>query len=120
LTTVLVTGGAGFIGSHISDFLLNKGFNITILDNFITGKEINLPSNIKLIRGDITNPADVKKAIFDANIVCHTAAQASVSISMNKVLFDAQTNVLGTLELLKQAHAKEINHFLFTSTGGAI
>ncbi|MHA2363123.1 MAG: NAD-dependent epimerase/dehydratase family protein [Candidatus Hodarchaeales archaeon] len=120
MTTVLVTGGAGFIGSHIVDLLLEEDFEIIVLDNLSTGKESNLPSTIKFEKGDITSSKDVSKALMDVEIICHFAAQASVAISMKQVIFDANVNVLGTLQLLKQAWSKEIDQFIYSSTGGAI
>ena len=120
MTNVLVTGGAGFIGSNLVDMLLEKGFNVSVLDNFSSGKKENVPPRINLIKGDICDKDIVKKALKDVQVVYHFAAQASVSVSMKEPLLDANVNTIGTLNLLNQAFTSEIDQFIFSSTGGAI
>ena len=80
MTKVLVTGGAGFIGSNLVDMLLEKDFEVSVLDNMSSGKITNLPKNIDLIKGDICDKQTVKTVLKDVEVVFHLAAQASVSI----------------------------------------
>ena len=120
MTNVLVTGGAGFIGSNLVDSLLENGFEVKVLDNLSSGKIENLPENIGLIKGDIRDIGTVKNALKDVEIVYHLAAQASVSVSMKEPILDASVNAIGTLNLLDQSFKAEIDNFVFSSTGGAI
>jgi len=120
MTVALVTGGAGFIGSNLVDLLVEEDYSVHVLDNLMTGKEKNVPTEVKFIKGDIRNPDDVQKAIKDVEIIFHFAAQASVSVSMKDPLLDANVNTVGTLNLLKQAKESEVDQFVFSSTGGAI
>lgn len=122
---ILVTGGAGFIGSHIVDDLVRSGYDVAVLDNFSTGKKENLIESldkIKVFEVDITD----RKAVFEVfeawkpSIVSHQAAQASVKISMERPDLDAMTNVVGGLNVLDASVATGVSHFIFASTGGAI
>ena len=120
MTKALVTGGAGFIGSNLVDSLLENNFEVRVLDNLSSGKVKNLPENIELIKGDIRNEEIVKNALKGIDVVYHLAAQASVSVSMKEPILDASVNTVGTLNILNQAFNSEIDHFVFSSTGGAI
>ncbi|MBI4972862.1 MAG: GDP-mannose 4,6-dehydratase [Candidatus Omnitrophica bacterium] len=114
---VLVTGGAGFIGSHVAEFYANKGHDVVVLDNLsrseLLGKEIkNLKynwdylskfKNISLIKGDIRNYADLEKAAKDANIIIHTAAQTAVTSSVSNPAVDFEVNARGTFNVLEAA-----------------
>ncbi len=120
MTKVLVTGGAGFIGSNLVDSLLEKGFEVSVLDNLSSGKISNLPPGIDIIKGDIRNEEVVKNSLKDVQVLYHLAAQASVAVSMKEPILDATVNTIGTLNLLKYAFDSEIDHFIFSSTGGAI
>lgn len=120
MSNVLVTGGAGFIGSHVVDAFIQKGFSVRVLDNLSTGRRTNLHPKAEFLLGDITNPSDVTRATQGIDLVCHLAAQASVVKSMEDPVFDATTNTIGTLELLRQSLANGVKQFIFTSTGGAI
>lgn len=120
MTKVLVTGGAGFIGSNLVDSLLEQDFEISVLDNFSSGKLSNLPLDVDIIKGDIRDEEVVKKSLKDVQILYHLAAQASVAVSMKEPILDATINTIGTLNLLKHAFDSEIDHFIFSSTGGAI
>ncbi|MFH0949089.1 MAG: SDR family NAD(P)-dependent oxidoreductase [Candidatus Aenigmatarchaeota archaeon] len=109
---ILVTGGAGFIGSHLVDRLIKEGNEIIILDNMSTGKKENVSSQAKLIKGDIRSEADVKKAMKDCEYVFHLAAQADVSADedMNfQVNFTGSKNVF---DIAKDSGAK----IIFTSS----
>jgi len=114
----IVTGGAGFIGSHVAAALAARGDEVHVLDDLSTGKRENVPAGSELHVGDIRDP----DAAFDAarpELVFHLAAQASVSVSVAKPTLDAKVNVLGTVAVLEAArrHGAQV---VFSSTGGAI
>ncbi|WP_301109836.1 NAD-dependent epimerase/dehydratase family protein [Sporosarcina sp.] len=114
---VLVTGGAGFIGSHVVEELLNDQFEVIVLDNCVTGYLENLPENIKLFRMDI-NDSKVE-SIFEQeqpDYVIHLAAQASVMVSMNDPYLDFFTNTAGTVNILQLSKRYRVKKFLFAST----
>ena len=102
----LVTGGAGFIGSHLVDRLLNEGFEVTVIDNLDTGRLENIAhhqSNKKfhLIKSDIRDLNMVKETMKDVDAVFHEAALASVTLSVENPILTNDINVTGTLNLLK-------------------
>lgn len=118
---VLVTGGAGFIGSHVVDRLLAEGFQVTVLDDLSHGKRENLDPAAELIVGDIRDAEMVDQIVsrgFDA--IVHLAAQKSVMQSMRNPRQDADINILGTLNLLASAIKHGVQRFSFASTGGAL
>jgi UDP-glucose 4-epimerase len=115
----IVTGGAGFIGSHVADALLARGDDVTVLDSLVTGSGEKVPSGAELRVGDIRSDA---QALFDElrpELCCHLAAQADVGTSVERPDYDADVNVLGTLRVLEAARAHG-THVVFSSTGGAI
>ncbi len=115
----LVTGGAGFIGSHVVDALLARGDEVTVVDNFATGKRENVNAAATLAEHDIReNLADV---FTDSRpeTVFHLAAQADVRVSVARPDFDAEVNALGTIQVLEAAREHDA-HVVFSSTGGAI
>jgi len=119
---ILVTGGAGFIGSHVADALLAQGHEVAIIDDLSTGRRENVPAAATFHEGDIRDAALLTR-IFDQHkpeIVSHQAAQTSVSISTREPLRDASINVLGTLELLQQCVRTKVDRIVFASTGGAV
>jgi UDP-glucose 4-epimerase len=118
---ILVTGGAGFIGSHIADAFITHGHQVTIVDNLVTGRRENLNAQAKFYQMDIcdNNIAEIfEQGQFDA--VCHQAAQMDVRRSVADPRYDAEVNILGTLNLLQNCKATGVKKFLFASTGGAI
>ncbi|NQW17472.1 MAG: GDP-mannose 4,6-dehydratase [Chloroflexi bacterium] len=119
--TALVTGGAGFIGSHLVDRLVRDGMNVAVIDNFSTGKRSNLGSDATLYDVDICdeNLLGVIEEI-SPDIVYHLAAQISVSVSTREPVEDARVNVMGFLNLLEALRATTLPRFIFSSTGGAI
>lgn len=119
---ILVTGGAGFIGSHIADALIADGHAVTVLDDLSTGREENVPKKATFIQADIRDAAAVEKVFSDhePDVVCHQAAQTSVSVSTREPARDAEINVLGSIHLLEAARRHGITRFVFASTGGAI
>lgn len=119
---ILVTGGAGFIGSHIVDNYVARGHEVAVLDNFATGKRSNLNPAAALYEVDLRDAHAVLDALlqFRPEVVNHHAAQASVAVSVKEPVVDAQTNVLGMINLLEAARAAEVSRVLYSSTGGAI
>jgi UDP-glucose 4-epimerase len=118
---VLVTGGAGFIGSHVVDRLLQEGHDVVVVDNLVTGKRKNVPKAAQFYKLDIENPK--LERIFRnerPSIVFHLAAQMNVRRSVEDPMFDAQVNVLGTLNVLEQASKHGARKVIFSSSGGAI
>jgi UDP-glucose 4-epimerase len=118
---ILITGGAGFIGSNIADFLLDKGNEVHILDNLSTGFRDNVNPKAELHEMDIrsTSAFDlISNGNFD--IVCHHAAQMDVRRSVREPLFDADVNIKGTLNVLEAARSGEVKRIIYASTGGAI
>lgn len=117
---VLVTGGAGFIGSHIVDALVSRGDEVAVIDDLSTGAEANVNRGAVLHRLDITSPeaADIIRS-FKPEVISHQAGQMSVAVSVRDPLFDARVNVLGGLNMLDAA-ANAGARFIFASTGGAL
>lgn len=118
---ILVTGGAGFIGSQIADAFIREGHEIHILDNLSTGFEKNINPKAHFIKSDISSPAILDlfgKEKFD--VVNHHAAQIDVRKSVNDPIFDATTNILGTINLLQSCIKTGVKKFMFASTGGAV
>jgi len=120
--TVLVTGGAGFIGSHVCAALASAGRRVLAFDNLSTGCFPNLPSSASLIVGDIRSEEDLKAAFAREPIdaIVHCAAQTSVERSMIDPEFDHDVNVRGTWQLATYAHRAHVRRFVFLSSGGAI
>jgi len=118
---ILVTGGAGFIASQIADAYILEGHEVHILDNLSTGFEKNINPKAIFINSDITSQSILslfKKERFD--VVNHHAAQIDVRKSVNDPIFDANTNILGTINLLQAAVKTGVKKFMFASTGGAV
>jgi UDP-glucose 4-epimerase len=117
----LVTGGAGFIASHVVDLLIEKGFKVSVVDNLSSGKRDNLNRNAKFYETDIRDP-DVVTIIKELNpdVIIHHAAQVSVRESVKDPANDASVNILGSLNLLEAAVMHGVKKFIFASTGGAI
>ncbi len=115
---ILVTGGAGFIGSHTADLLISEGYKVTALDDLSTGKREYINERAKFVFSGITK-LDIKK-FRKIDAVIHCAAQISVSKSVREPVSDAQINVLGSLNLLEMCRKLGIGKFVFASTGGAI
>ena len=122
LTRALVTGGAGFIGSHIADALLAEGGEVAILDDLSTGLRENLPAEATFHETDIRDADDVRRVLseFRPQAVFHLAAQMDVRRSLREPVFDAQCNVIGSLNVLQAAIAARTEIFVYASTGGAV
>jgi UDP-glucose 4-epimerase len=118
---VLITGGAGFIGSHVADAYIEAGHDVTILDNLATGNTKNIPEKAKFYLLDIgSRELDRLFELEKPEIVDHHAAQISVTASTRDPIVDARVNALGMLNLLGTAVRHSIKKFIFSSTGGAI
>jgi UDP-glucose 4-epimerase len=118
---VIVTGGAGFIGSHVSDRLLNAGHDVVIIDDLSTGHRTNIPTGALFYECDIRDQRMTE--IFtevQPDAVCHLAAQMSVRVSLEEPRRDASINVEGTVNLLEAAVSTSRPKIIYASTGGAI
>ncbi len=119
MSKVLVTGGAGFIGSHMVGHLVAGGHTVRVLDNLCSGKQENLSSmkaKIEFIKGDIRNKQDVDRAMQGIEKVAHFAALRSVPESMADPQGYTETNVLGTVQLLEAAVSAKVQRFVFVSS----
>ena len=120
--SVLVTGGAGFIGSHVVDHFLAHGAAVTVVDNLVTGKRANVSAEATILELDIRSPeaaAVIRDGGFDA--VCHLAAQIDVRKSVEDPMYDASVNVLGMINVLEAARGSKTKpRVVFSSTGGAL
>jgi UDP-glucose 4-epimerase len=118
---ILVTGGAGFIASHISDAFLAAGHEVVVLDNLSGGKRTNVPAAAKFYHADIRAP-EVREIIRNErpHVLCHHAAQMDVRRSVADPAFDADVNVLGMINLLEGARETGVEKVLFASSGGAV
>ena len=121
---ILITGGAGFIGSHIADRFDEEGYEIIIVDNLVGGKEDNIKhlKNYKFYNVDIRNREELEK-VFSENknilYVFHEAAQVSVSVSINDVYYDADENIIGLINVLDMCRKYEVKKILFAGTAAA-
>lgn len=120
--TVLVTGGAGFIGSHIVDLLIKNNYEVVIVDDLSSGREENINKRSRFFKLDITDQKGLTEVFKQEkpDYVCHEAAQISVSFSVRDPLFDAQTNILGSLNLLQCCVNHQVKGIVFASSGGTI
>lgn len=118
----LVTGGAGFIGSHVADALIAEGWTVTVLDNLSSGKREQVPAKARFVEADIRSPeaaACIRDGAFD--LVCHLAAQIDVRKSVTDPKFDVDVNIGGSVNLMSAVHASgRKTRFIFASTGGAV
>ena len=118
---ILVTGGAGFIGSQVADAFISEGYEVCIIDNLSTGNEKNINPKAKFYKTSINDPDIItifKKEKFD--FVNHHAAQIDVRKSVSDPIFDANVNILGAINLLQSCIKTGVKKFTFASTGGAI
>jgi UDP-glucose 4-epimerase len=119
--TALVTGGAGFLGSHLVDALIAKKWKVIVVDDLSSGVRKNIHPKATFKRMDIQTPT-VAKLITRVrpDAVFHLAAQASVTVSVREPLHDAETNIHASIRLMEAAAAAGVKRFVFTSTGGAL
>jgi UDP-glucose 4-epimerase len=112
----LVTGGAGFIGSHLSRALLAEGRRVTVLDNLSVGRREVVPDGARFVHGDIRDAAAVSDALRDVDCVFHLAAQVTIRDSFNRFYEDLDTNVMGTARLLRAVDPAKVKWFTFASS----
>jgi len=119
---ILVTGGAGFIGSHIADALLAAQHQVLVLDDLSTGRRENVPARAQFVQGDIRDAGLCAQVFrdFKPDVVTHQGAQTSVSVSAREPVRDAEVNILGSLNILNQCVEHKVQRVVFASTGGAI
>lgn len=118
---ILLTGGAGFIGSHIADALVAEGHKISIVDNLLTGKMVNVNPAAEFYKRDVCDPFLVEfmqKQKFD--YVIHHAAQVNLRLSVHNPGQDARSNIIGTLNLLQGCRNRGARGIIFASSGGAV
>jgi len=118
---VLITGGAGFIGSHVADAHLAAGDEVTVLDDLSTGRRENVPARARLVQADIRSP-EARALVAEGGfaVLNHHAAQMDVRRSVEDPVFDAGVNLLGLLNLLQGAHAGGVRRVVFASSGGTV
>ncbi len=118
---ILVTGGAGFIGSHIVDEYIKKGYKVSVIDNLFTGKKENINPKAKFYFCDITK--DCVSKIFKSHrfdVVNHQAAQVDVRKSVKDPIFDTKVNIIGSLNILQNCIKYKTKKLIFASSGGVI
>jgi UDP-glucose 4-epimerase len=119
---VLVSGGAGFIGSHIVEHALRAGLEVAVLDDLSSGRRSNVPKGVKLFETDLRDREATRKVVSDfaPELVSHQAAQVSVPASIEDPRTDAEVNVVGGINLLDACVDTRVRHLVFASSGGAI
>jgi UDP-glucose 4-epimerase len=119
---LLVTGGAGFIGSHLVETALGRGVPVAVLDDLSTGRRENVPAAARFFPVDVRDRAAVRAAFadFEPTHVAHLAAQSSVKVSVDEPALDAAVNIVGGLNVLLEAETAGVAKLIFSSTGGAL
>ncbi len=119
---ILVTGGAGFIGSNVSDALVGEGHNVVIVDNLSTGKEENINPGAQFYNVDITDEEALEDVFrsFEPEVVFHIAAQIDVRKSVEDPAFDAEVNVVGSVNVFRMSVQYGVRRVVLSSTGGAL
>ena len=121
MARVLVTGGAGFMGSHVVDGLVANGHDVLVVDDLSTGTRSNLSPNVELVDLDVADDAFANVAeSFRPSVISHLAAQASVPVSMSDPSLDARANILGGLNVCRAAVEVGCEQVLYINTGGAL
>src|SRR6186997_2816613 len=119
--TLLITGGAGFIGSHLAENALRDGHRVLVIDDLSTGKRENVPAGAELLVRDVRDPGLVDLLRESGvTVVSHHAAQANVRVSVEEPMLDAEANVLGGLMLIQACRQAGVRRILFASSGGTV
>lgn len=113
---IVVTGGAGFIGSHLVDALMALGKDVVAFDNLSTGSQQNVASGAMLVRGDVRDPAQIAEAVRGSDLIFHLAANANGTVSVNDPRLDFETNTLGTFNVLDAALQAGAKKFVYVSS----
>lgn len=118
---IVVTGGAGFIGSNLADGLLEKNHQVVIVDDLSNGKEENIPKEAKFYKTDIRDK-ELQKVFKEEkpDIVIHNAAQLSVRVSVEDPIIDADINIMGSLNVISNCHIYKVRKIIFASSGGTV
>ena len=118
MAKVLVSGVAGFIGSHLADYLIEKGYEVVGIDNFSTGSKENINPKVKFYEMDITHGKHLKKIFREEKPewVFHEAANARTQLAVKNPMFDMQNNILGTLNMLLASKATQVKRFIYASS----
>jgi UDP-glucose 4-epimerase len=119
---ILVTGGAGFIGSHIVDAYLRQGHEVSVIDNLITGRRENVNPQANFLETDIRDTEAVKRIFVSGrfDLVSHHAAQMDVRRSVSDPMYDASVNIIGLLNILESCVTHGVKRVIFASSGGAV
>ena len=121
MARVLVTGGAGFVGSHIVDGLLENGHDVLVVDDLSTGARSNLPADAEFVNQDVADDGFVGVVkSFSPDVISHLAAQASVPVSMSDPNLDARVNIMGGLNVIRAAIEADCGQVIYVNTGGAL
>jgi len=112
----LVTGGAGFIGSHLVERLLREGMQVTVLDNLSVGKRENVPAEADFVLGDVRDPDIVAAVVSGVDVVFHLAARVSIRASVAEFWEDAETNLIGTLNVLRACASRNAKKLVYASS----
>lgn len=122
MAKILITGGAGFIGSHVADGYLASGHEVIIVDDLSTGHRANVPSAARFYEADLTDGEQLARILATErpDVVNHHAAQKSVRVSVEDPAEDARINIIGSLRLLELSRRQGVKKIIFISTGGAI
>ena len=112
----LVTGGAGFIGSHLVERLLKEGLGVVALDDLSVGKRTNVPTAAEFVLGDVCDEHDVASAVVDSDVVFHLAARVSIRRSVEQFYEDAATNIMGTLNVLRACAREGVQRIVYASS----
>lgn len=116
LTRALVTGGAGFIGHHLARGLVERGCAVTVFDDLSMGRLENIPPAARFVEGDMRDPVAVREALDEAEVVFHLAAMVSIRASVEHFVRDAEVNLIGTLNLLREMAGRPIRRAVLASS----
>lgn len=121
MARIIVTGGAGFIGSHVADAYIKGKHKVAIIDNLKNGNKRNINKNAKFYHVDIANRKELREVFedFKPNYINHHAANSMVRVSIEKPYYDARINILGSLNLINLAQEFKIKRFIYINSGGA-